>query len=69
MALKVEKMIREFSFNGIKLADPNPDLPVEKVREIHAMTYPEITTAAIEGPEPRGNRLVYTFSRAVGTKG
>jgi PRTRC genetic system protein C len=69
MAIKVEKMIREFVFNGIKLADPNPELPVEKVREIHAMQYPEITTAAIEGPEPIGNRLRYTFSRAVGTKG
>jgi PRTRC genetic system protein C len=69
MAIKVEKMTREFVFNGIKLPDPNPELTVEKVREIHAMTYPEISTAAVEGPEPVGNRLRYTFSRAVGTKG
>ena len=69
MAIKVEKMLREFVFNGIKLPDPNPELTVEKVREIHAMTYPEISTAAVEGPEILGNRLRYTFSRAVGTKG
>ena len=69
MAIKVEKMTREFVFNGIKLPDPNPELTVEKVREIHAMTYPEISTAAVEGPEMLGNRLRYTFSRAVGTKG
>jgi PRTRC genetic system protein C len=56
-------------FNNIHLPDPNPELPIEKVREIHAMTYPEISTAAVEGPEPVGNRLRYTFSRAVGTKG
>ena len=56
-------------FFGIKLPDPNPELTVEKVREIHAMTYPEISTAAVEGPEPVGNRLRYTFSRAVATKG
>src|ERR1039457_2362629 len=69
MAIKVEKLTREFVFNNIHLPDPNPELPIEKVREIHAMTYPEISTAAVEGPEPVGNRLRYTFSRAVGTKG
>ena len=69
MAIKVEKMTREFVFNGIKLPDPNPELTVEKVREIHAMNYPEISTAAVEGPEILGNRLRYTFFRAVGTKG
>ena len=69
MALKTVKMRREFVFNGIKLPDPNPELPVEKVRETFAMTYPEITTAAVEGPEPVGNVLRYTFSRAIGTKG
>ena len=69
MAIKVEKMTREFVFNGIKLPDPNPDLPIEKVREIHAMTYPEISTAAVEGPEILGNRLRYTFSRAVEIRG
>ena len=69
MAIKVERMTRDFVFNNIHLPDPNPELPIEKVREIHAMTYPEISTAAIEGPEPVGNRLRYTFSRAVGTKG
>jgi PRTRC genetic system protein C len=69
MAIKVERMTRDFVFNNIHLPDPNPELPIEKVREIHAMTYPEISTAAVEGPEPVGNRLRYTFSRAVGTKG
>src|ERR1019366_2563992 len=69
MAIKVEKMTREFVFNGIKLPDPNPELTVEKVREIHAMTYPEISTAAVEGPEILGNRLRYTFSRAVEIRG
>ena len=69
VAIKVERMTRDFVFNNIHLPDPNPELPIEKVREIHAMTYPEISTAAVEGPEILGNRLRYTFSRAVGTKG
>jgi PRTRC genetic system protein C len=62
-------MTREFFFNSIKLPDPNPTSGVEQVREIFALQYPEITTAAVEGPEVVGNRLRYTFSRAVGTKG
>jgi PRTRC genetic system protein C len=62
-------MTREFFFNGIKLPDPNPTATVEQVREVFALTYPEITTAAVEGPESIGGRLRYTFQRAVGSKG
>ena len=69
MAIKIEKMTREFVFNGIKLPDPNPAATVENVREVFALTYPEITTAAVEGPESIGGRLRYTFQRAVGSKG
>ena len=69
MAIKVETMRREFNFNGVKLPDPNPSLTVEQVREVYAGTYPEITTAAVEGPEPVGAALRYTFSRAIGSKG
>ena len=69
MALKIEKMTREFVFNGVKLPDPNPTLTAEQVREVFALTYPEITTAALEGPESVGGHLRYTFQRAVGSKG
>jgi PRTRC genetic system protein C len=69
MAVKVEKMTREFVFNGIKLPDPNPALSAEKVREVFALSLPEITTAALEGPEAIAGRLRYTFTRAVGSKG
>jgi PRTRC genetic system protein C len=31
--------------------------------------YPEITTAAIEGPEAVDGALKFTFTRALGTKG
>ena len=31
--------------------------------------FAEITSAGIEGPERKGDKLVYTFKRAVGTKG
>jgi len=60
---------REFSYNGLRLADPNPNLTVEEVRNLYAISYPEITTAAIEGPEAVGNKLIYRLTRAIGSKG
>jgi PRTRC genetic system protein C len=42
---------------------------VDQVRETYAAAYPEIVTASVEGPEAVGNKLVYRFSRAIGSKG
>jgi PRTRC genetic system protein C len=67
--MDVEKLIREFTYNGIRLPDPNARLSVEEVRNLYAGSYPEIATAAIEGPESIGNKLIYRFSRSIGTKG
>lgn len=68
--MKIEKLKREFRYNdGLRLPDPNPNLSVEEVRNFYASAYPEITTAAIEGPEVAGNKLVYRLTRAIGTKG
>ena len=67
--MKIEKLEREFSYNGLRLADPNPNLTVEEVRNLYAISYPEIATAAIEGPEAVGNKLIYRLTRAIGSKG
>lgn len=69
MTITVQKLLRSFAYNGIALPDPGSDLTPEQVRDVYSATYPEITTASIEGPEQKGERLVYTFRRAVGTKG
>ncbi len=37
-------LTREFSFNGLKLADPDPKLSPEQVRSIMATLYPDIAT-------------------------
>ena len=68
MAIQVEKLQREFHYNGLTLPDVPGQSP-EDVRSIYAAAYPEITSAVIEGPERKGDKLVYTFKRAVGTKG
>ena len=68
--MKVEALEREFRYNGgLRLPDPNPNLNVGEVINLYATTYPEITTAAIAGPEVIGNRLVYRLTRAIGAKG
>lgn len=69
MAIQVTQLPRAFSYNGVELPDIGGDLTPEQVKDVYAATYPEITSAAIEGPEHKGGKLVYTFRRAVGTKG
>ena len=67
--MKIEQLAREFHYNGLSLPDPGAQHTPEQVRDMYSAAYPEITTAAIEGPEKKGDKLVYTFKRAVGTKG
>jgi PRTRC genetic system protein C len=67
--MKTTTLEREFRYNGAKLTDPSPAFSLQQVRDFYANTYPEIVNAEIEGPEVIGNRNVFTFRRAVGTKG
>lgn len=67
--MQTETLIREFRYNGARLTDPSPAFSLHQVRDFYGNTYPEIVNAEIEGPEIIGNRNVYTFRRAVGTKG
>ena len=65
----VTKMIRVFQFNGIRLPDPNPEMSVDNVKALYSAQYPELTTAVVNGPEAVGDKLRYTFDRAIGSKG
>lgn len=67
--MTIEKTTRLFRYAGIALPDPDGRLDVEGVRTLYAATYPEITTAALTGPETVDGKLVYTFTKAIGTKG
>jgi PRTRC genetic system protein C len=69
MAMTIERLERLFVFNGVKLPDPNPDFTVEQVRNMYVNTYPELATAAVEGPTPVNGAMQYTFVRAIGAKG
>jgi len=65
----VDVLERSFCYQGIRLPDPDASLTVEQVRDIYVSTYPELATAAVEGPSPVNGRMEYTFTRAVGAKG
>ena len=67
--LKVQPLTRMFVYNGVRLPDPDPELSVEQVRDMYVATYPELATAAVEGPSPVNDTMQYTFTRAVGVKG
>ena len=59
---------RYFEFNGQMLPDPNPKLSVEDIRTLYAHQYPDIAMASITGPEARGDKLRYQFTRAIGSR-
>jgi PRTRC genetic system protein C len=67
--MQTEALAREFHYNGAKLTDPSPTFTLQQVRDFYANTYPEIINAEIEGPDVIGSKNVFTFRRAVGTKG
>lgn len=69
MTVKVQALTRVFKYNGITLPDPGNAMTPEEVRDLYSATYAELATAAIEGPESKGNQLVFLFRKAVGTKG
>lgn len=67
--MKVTTSVREFSYMGLKLPDINPSLSPEEVKSAYSIQYPELATAAINGPEAVGDKLKYDFVRAIGAKG
>ncbi len=69
MAIETTALARRFTYNGAKLLDPGAALSPEQVRDFYCAAYPDLATAEIEGPTQQDGVQVYTFRRAVGTKG
>jgi PRTRC genetic system protein C len=67
--LTVSSLPRQFYYNGTILPDPNPNMSVEQVRDMLTPRFPELATAAIQGPEDLGTAQRITFVRAIGEKG
>jgi PRTRC genetic system protein C len=69
MSISIVRLVREFVYNGVNFVDPGPTFSPEEVRDLYSAQYPELTTAAIEGPVYEGEIARYTFMRAAGAKG
>lgn len=64
MALKP----RVFVFNGERLADPDPGLTPQQVKDHYAARYPQLTNATFKFSKEGGNDT-YTFTVTAGVKG
>lgn len=53
----------------VELADPSPEMMPEAVLNFYSQTYPELTTANIDGPEINNDRVEFHFITNIGTKG
>lgn len=62
-------MARIFMYHGKELADPDPAMTAEQVRDLHSVTHPELANASVTGPRKSGEDQIFTFARAVGAKG
>lgn len=71
--LITNQLPRVFIFNrqgtNIELADPSGEMLPASVLNFYSNTYPELTTAKMEGPEIKNDRVEYTFQTTLGTKG
>jgi PRTRC genetic system protein C len=66
---RIFRYVEGKSMGGLTLPDPDPSLDVERVRALFCTSFPEITTAALIGPEAVGDRLVYTFTNIIWREG
>ena len=55
--------------NELLLDDPDSNLSPAEVMDFYSMTYPELTTASVHGPECEDDSVVYRFKTTIGTKG
>ncbi len=67
--LETRLVTRSYRFNKRVLPDPNPKLSPAQVKDLYSAQFPELASAAVEGPELKGGQQVYGFARQVGTKG
>lgn len=60
---------RLFQYSGLNLPDPDPKMSPQAVKDYYQMAYPELVNATVEDGQFDGHNQVFTFRRAVGTKG
>lgn len=73
MALEIKGLKRVFRLkkgnSTIELEDPDGNMSLTEVTDFYSITYPELTTATLHGPEFENDRVVYQFKTTIGVKG
>ena len=73
MALEIKGLQRIFKFRkdytDLDLRDPHRCLSVTAELDFFSMTYRELTTATVHGPEWEEDKAVYRFKTTIGVKG
>jgi PRTRC genetic system protein C len=69
MSLTTTPVLRVFLYNGRELADPDPSIPPEQVKQFYANIHPDLVNALVEEQAWEGTRQCFEFRRAIGTKG
>ena len=70
MTLSITPITRTFQYNGMALADIDPTMSPEEIRDVYSAQYGELTTAEIidHGINPQQHH-VFEFRKQVGEKG
>lgn len=73
MALEIKGLARIFHFkkNGqdIDLPDPDIEMSPDMVMNFYTNQFTELTTATVSGPIIENDKLIYSFTTTIGTKG
>lgn len=73
MALEMKGLQRVFKMKKdnsvLTLNDPDANMSLNEVMDFYSMTYPELTTATVHGPELNEDMAVYEFKTTIGVKG
>ena len=67
--MEIVQLLRVFKHGNIELADIDESITPNDVLDFYSGQYPELTNASVTGPEVVNDKLVFTFSTSVGTKG
>lgn len=69
ITITAESVIRQFSYGGRTLPDPDPAMSPDEVRVFYSAIHADLLNASVEGGNFVGNTVVYDFKRSVGMKG
>ena len=73
MALEMKGLKRVFKMKKdnavLRLNDPDVNMSLNEVMDFYSMTYPELTTATVHGPELDEDMAIYEFKTTIGVKG